>query len=282
MKRVLITGANGQLGKCLRDASERFVAFECTFVSKEQLDICDAAKLSAYFKENTFEYCINTAAYTHVEKAESEMDEAFRINADGVKHLSEVCKQNKVILLHISTDYVFDGKKDKPYREEDPTNPINVYGASKLTGEQHIAEIMDAHYILRTSWLYSQYGKNFYTSMLRFAEEKKTLSITTAETGTPTNANDLAEICFQMLQKNPDYGLYHFSNEGEASWYDFAHAIFTGHGILKDVTLDKTDYYKTIAKRPAYSVLSKLKIREALSVPIKSWEKSLEDLIQKV
>ncbi|MFC7356147.1 dTDP-4-dehydrorhamnose reductase [Jejudonia soesokkakensis] len=282
MKRVLITGAHGQLGRCLRDASERFVDFECTFVTKEQLDICASESLSAYFKKYTFDYCINTAAYTHVEKAEAETKEAFSINAEAVATLSEVCKINQVVLLHISTDYVFDGTKRSPYLETDSTSPVNVYGASKLKGEQQIAEILEEHYIIRTSWLYSQYRKNFYTSMLRFAEEKRELSITTAETGTPTNANDLAEICFQMLQKNPKYGIYNFSNTGEATWYDFAAAIFKYHGISSSVSLHKTDFFKTEAKRPAYSVLNTHKISQALSININNWEESLKALIEKV
>jgi dTDP-4-dehydrorhamnose reductase len=282
MKRVLVTGAMGQLGKCLQDASERFSNFKCTFVSKEILDISNTEALSEYFKTHTFDYCINTAAFTNVEKAESEADEAFRINADAVRNLSEVCKKNEVVLVQISTDYVFDGKKQTPYLEADATNPINVYGASKLKAETYISEILEAHYIIRTSWLYSKYGTNFYNSMVRFAEEKRELSITTAETGTPTNANDLAEICFLFLLKNPAFGTYHYSNQGEANWYDFAKAIFNSHGILEDVSLSKIDYFKTEAKRPVYSVLSKDKITKALSISIKNWEESLRSLIQKV
>ncbi len=190
----------------------------------------------------------------------------FKINATGAKNLAEVCNENQAILVHFSTDYVFDGKAEKPYKETDKTNPINVYGASKLKGEQLIAEVLKEHFIFRTSWLYSEFGHNFYKTILRKIEEKAELNITTSQTGTPTNANDLARICFgnYRLQKIRDFGLYHFSNLGEATWYDFAKAILEFTGNSEEIVLNKSNNFKTIAARPEYSVLDKSKIQQAI------------------
>lgn len=278
MKKVVVTGANGQLGKCLQAISANFPELAITFLIKEQLDISNVEEVSDYFKKNNFHYCINTAAYTNVEKAESDRESAFKINAEAVKILSEVCKANSIVLLHISTDYVFDGTKKAPYSEEDTTNPLNVYGASKLKGEDYIQQLCDKYYIIRTSWLYSQYGKNFYTSMLRFAEQGKKLSITTAETGTPTNANDVAEVCLQMVVSSASipFGIYHFANQGETTWFGFAKAIFEAKGLLGKVDLSQIDFFKTAAKRPSYSVLSKEKLSEMLPIKIKDWMHSLK------
>ncbi|SRX72530.1 dTDP-4-dehydrorhamnose reductase [Aequorivita antarctica] len=281
MRKILVTGANGQLGRCIKDAAANFPDLQFVFVSKETLDIENTALLKDYFRKNAFTHCVNTAAYTNVEKAESEPEKAFAINAEAVKNVATVCKENDVVLLHISTDYVFDGKKESPYVETDFTNPINVYGASKLKGEQYITEICNKYFIFRTSWLYSQYGHNFLKTVLKYAGEGKPLTITTEQTGTPTNANDLAKALLQIVtQDSTDYGVYHFSNRGETTWFGFAEEILALNEKLKDANLAKTNHYRTFAARPAYSVLDNSKIENLIPASTAGWKKSLETIIK--
>ncbi len=280
MRKILVTGANGQLGLCIKDAAADFPDCEFIFVSKQELDLENKDLLIEFFSKNDFSHCINTAAYTNVEKAESEKEKAFAINAEAVKNLASTCEENDVVLLHISTDYVFDGRKQSPYLETDSTNPINVYGASKLKGEQYIQEICDRFFILRTSWLYSQYGHNFLKTILRYSQEGKPLTITTEQTGTPTNANDLAKALLKIIiQDSSNYGVYHFSNSGATTWYGFAKEILRQTGKLKEANLAKTNQYRTFAARPEYSVLSNLKVKDSLSISAVSWEKSLKTII---
>ncbi len=281
MKKILVTGANGQLGRCIKDASSRFPDFQFVFVSKEELNIEDLDSLNHFFNKHNFSHCINTAAYTNVEKAESEKERAFAINAEAVKNLASICNRNETVLLHVSTDYVFDGKKQSPYLETDDTNPINVYGSSKLKGEQYIQEICDKFYIFRTSWLYSQYGHNFLKTILKYAHEGKSLTITTEQVGTPTNANDLANALLQSIAIDIEaYGIYHYSNSGESTWYGFAKAILQETGKLEDVKLAKTNHYRTFAKRPAYSVLDNAKATNALNLQQINWLKSLQSVLK--
>ena len=282
MKKILVTGSNGQLGQCLKQQLQNTGDISCYFATREDLDITNNDVVHQFFGEHNFDYCINTAAYTNVEKAESEQKEAFLINAEGAYNLAKACKKYNVVLLHISTDYVFDGMAKTPYQEQDPTNPLNVYGASKLKGEQHIVDTWNKHFIIRTSWLYSQYGHNFLNSMLQFAKQKKALTITTQQKGTPTNANDLAQVLVTIIKTgNARYGVYHFSNQGEATWYDFAEAIFKATGEIDTVNLAKTEHYATFAKRPVYSVLNCNKLKVTLGTQYKSWEDSLIHLTQK-
>jgi len=279
MKKILVTGANGQLGRCIKDASINFPELDFIFASREELPIDDDKALDNMFSSQKFDYCINTAAYTNVEKAESEPDKAFLINAEAVKNLAIHCKENNITLIQISTDYVFDGEKTTPYSEEESTNPLNVYGASKLKGEQYIQEICEAYFILRTSWLYSQYGHNFFNSILRFAKEGRDLKITTEQTGTPTNANDLAKIILTIISKNSNkYGIYNFSNSGETTWYHFAKAILQLSKQFDPSKLAKTDHYRTFAARPKYSVLNNNALKEIVTNSI-DWETSLNALI---
>lgn len=281
MKKILVTGANGQLGKCIQDATSGFPDFEFVFVSKEELDIQSSVDLEEIFQKNNFDYCINTAAYTNVEKAESEVEKAFTINAEAVQNLAGVCKKNKTVLIQISTDYVFDGKKGSPYKETDSTNPLNVYGKSKLKGEQYIQKIAEKHFIFRTSWLYSQYGHNFLKTILKAAEAGKPLTITTEQTGTPTNANDLAEALLKViLDESEDYGVYHFSNAGETTWYGFAEEILRQTGKLDLTKLAKTAHYSTFATRPVYSVLDNSKVGYRFQLELKTWQKGLESIIK--
>ncbi len=282
MKKILVTGANGQLGRCIKDAATEFPDLEFVFVSKEELDIENIELLRDFFKKNNFNYCINTAAYTNVEKAESEQDSAFAINAEAVKNLAETCNENNVVLLHISTDYVFDGKKKSPYLESDATYPLNVYGASKLKGESYIQEICDSFFIFRTSWLYSQYGHNFLKTILKYAEEEKPLTITTEQTGTPTNANDLAKSLLQVIaQDSTNYGVYHYSNRGETTWFGFAEEILRQTEKLKDTNLAKTNHYRTFAARPEYSVLDNAKAFNKLNLKQIDWQESLKSVLKK-
>ena len=282
MKKILVTGANGQLGRCIKDATTKYPELEFVFVSKEELDIENLQLLTDFFTRNSFTHCINTAAYTNVEKAESELEKAFAINAEGVKNLAEICKQNNIVLLHISTDYVFDGKKKSPYLETDTTNPINIYGISKLKGEQFIQEICDKYFIFRTSWLYSQYGHNFLKTILKYVEDGKPLKITTEQTGTPTNANDLAVAMLQVIiQDSTDYGVYHYTNQGETTWFGFAEEILVQTGKLKDAKLAKTNHYRTFAARPEYSVLDNAKAFNKLNLKQINWQESLQSVLIK-
>ena len=280
MINLLVTGSSGQLGQCLKQLLLSATDISCYFAAREDLDITNSDELQRFFSDHNFDYCINTAAYTNVEKAESEQKEAFLINAEGAYSIAKACKKHNVVLLHISTDYVFDGMAKTPYQEQDLTNPLNVYGASKLKGEQYIGDTWNKHFIIRTSWLYSQYGHNFLNSMLQFAKQKKALTITTQQKGTPTNANELAQVLVTIIKTgNARYGVYHFSNQGEATWYDFAKAIFKATGEIDTVNLAKTEHYATFAKRPAYSVLNCNKLKDTLGITYRNWEDSLKQII---
>lgn len=279
MKKILVTGANGQLGRCIKDVVVQESELSFVFATKEELDISKENEVSEYFNSKKFDYCINTAAYTNVENAEKEVEKAFAINAEGAKYIAKACADNNTTLIHISTDYVFDGEKDQPYTETDTTNPINVYGASKLKGEKNVKANCEAHYIIRTSWLYSTYGHNFFNTILKHANMGTRLTITTEQTGVPTNANDLAEVIMLFIKKDPkQYGVYHYSNEGEATWYDFAIEILTQHSQLTTTNIAKTDHYPTFAKRPKNSVLSSLKLTTIFMIKPLHWKKSLSKI----
>lgn len=281
--KILVTGANGQLGRCIKDlALETDLSYQFVFTDRNTLDITNSAAVNALFEHERFDYCINAAAYTNVEGAEKDEVNAFKVNAEGVKHLAEACRNHNVVLIQISTDYVFSGEKKTPYIETDETGPLNVYGASKLKGEQYVQEICEKFYIVRTSWVYSQYGHNFMKSILRLTETQDRLKITVEQKGCPTNANDLAHALLVMVaSNNQDYGTYHFCNDGEATWYDFAKAIVEYGGFSDKTTIEKTDYYPTFAKRPNYSVLCTDKIQATFSVTTINWKNSLKELIHK-
>lgn len=282
LKKILVTGAGGQLGKSIREVSKEFSELDFSFMSKEDLDIAHPEKIKEVFDQEEFHYCINTAAYTNVEKAESEEEKAFAINAEAVKNLALACEEKKVILIHVSTDYVFDGESKIPYKEDDKTNPVNVYGASKLKGEEYIREFCSRYFIFRTSWLYSPFGHNFFKSIIKKADEGEALTITTEQTGSPTNALDLARAILSVISESSEaYGLYHFSNEGQTTWYGFAKAILKFSGKLEGAKLAKTEHYRTFAKRPKYSVLDLKKIDEKLNLQPVFWEESLKEIIDK-
>lgn len=276
---VLVTGASGQLGQSLEFIAKEYQDIEFVFLSSKELDVTDINSCQQTFSKIKPDYCINAAAYTAVDKAESESEKAHLINVLGAKNLAEVCKQFDTILIHISTDFVFDGNKKTPYTEEDETNPRGVYGQTKLDGEKEIQRNYDKHYIIRTSWLYSQFGNNFLKTMIRFGNERDSLNVVNDQIGTPTNAVDLAKAILKIIQtpeNDSNYGIYHFSNEGECSWYDFAKKIFEIHKIEIDLQPIPTSGYPTPAERPKYSVLDKTKIKKNFDVEVKDWVTALE------
>lgn len=279
---VLVTGANGQLGQAIQSIAEKHSDIEFEFCDSEKLDITDYDNVNAVFNEFTPDYCINAAAYTAVDKAESEPEKAYSINVLGAQNLAKISKMNNTVLLHVSTDFVFDGTKTTPYTELDEPNPTGVYGQTKLDGEDAIRELWEKHFIIRTSWVYSQFGNNFMKTMLRLASEREELSVVNDQIGTPTNAVDLAEALIKIcLTKNQqpttnNFGIYNFSNEGQCSWYDFAKKIFEINNITIDLHPIPTKDYPTPAKRPAYSVLDKSKIKTTFGIEIDSWENSLK------
>lgn len=278
---VLVTGANGQLGMCIKDLEKKYTNLNFIHTDYQHLDICDLQQVQAFFNTNKIDYCVNCAAYTAVDKAEEEQEKAFEVNAIGSRNLAIACKANQVILIHISTDFVFDGNKTEPYTEEDKPNPINVYGASKLQGEVEIQNILKEHFIIRTSWLYSEYGHNFMKTMLKLAETKDEIRVVSDQIGTPTYAGDLAKAVLNIIvAKKTAYGIYHYSNGGTVSWDGFAEAIFELSG--KDVKIHPiaTEAYPTAAKRPKYSVLDIAKIKQQLEPFIDSWEGRLKVAIK--
>lgn len=281
MMNVLVTGSNGQLASCIKDLAKRDTSLNFIYTDYQELDICDLKQVEVFFKSNQkIDYCINCAAYTAVDKAESEVEKAFEINATGPKNLAQVCSEFDTILIQISTDFVFDGEKTEPYVETDVANPISVYGASKLQGEVEIKKIFKKHFIIRTSWLYSEHGNNFMKTMLRLAETRDEISVVSDQIGTPTYAGDLAEVILKIVRsKNTNFGLYHYSNDGVASWYDFAEAIFKASNTEIRLNAIKTEAYPTPAKRPVYSVMDKTKIKSVLKMKTLDWQDSLKKAI---
>ncbi len=252
-KKILVTGANGQLGQCLQKISSNFQNINFYFKSSKALDITDSDQVKAVFDEISFDYCINCAAYTNVDQAEKEPEKAFKVNADAVKKIAEACKKKDTVLIHISTDYVFDGEKESPYTVNDIPNPINEYGKSKLKGEQYIQEILDRYLIIRTSWLYSEFGKNFYKTVLDKAKIKEVLYITNEQTGCPTNANNLSHFILNLIITNNNrYGIYHFTDNIPMTWFDFASKIIV-EKKLDCLVIARN--YTTFAARPKNSVM---------------------------
>ena len=275
--RVIITGSKGQLGQAIQSVAHNYPEIDFIFCDFNELNITDENNCDVIFNKYKPQFCINTAAYTAVDKAESEKDKVFAINVKGSENLANICKKYDVILLHISTDFVFDGMSNIPYKETDITNPINVYGQTKLDGEKIIQNIYEKYYIIRTSWLYSQFGNNFMKTMLKLSSERDKLSVVSDQIGTPTNAINLAEVILSIIKlhyssESKNYGIYHFSNEGQCSWYEFAKEIFRVNNINIDLYPIKTSEYPTLAKRPQYSVLDKTKIKEVFNVEIKDWK----------
>lgn len=281
---VLVAGANGQLGQTLQFIAKKHPLIAFVFCSSSDLDITDLANIQEVFKQFKPNFCINAAAYTAVDKAESEQERAFAINVKGAENVAISCKENDAVLLHVSTDFVFDGSNTIPYTELDIPNPTGVYGQTKLEGEIAIQKTLEKHFIIRTSWVYSQFGNNFMKTMLRLASERDSLSIVNDQIGTPTNAVDLAEVLIKIVtdhskMNNENYGIYNFSNHGQCSWYDFAKKIFEVNNISIDLKQIPTSTFPTPAKRPVYSVLDKSKIKSVFGVEVLDWDKRISPLI---
>jgi dTDP-4-dehydrorhamnose reductase len=278
MNSILVTGGNGQLGSELRDIAPNYQDYNFLFTDVKDLDITNHNAVAAFIESNKINVIINCAAYTAVDKAEEQKDVANAINHLAVANFAQIAKDKNIKLIHISTDYVFDGTNHKPYVVTDTPNPQSVYGKTKLDGELAIQKIKPSNsIIIRTSWVYSKFGNNFVKTMLRLAETRDEISVVADQIGTPTNAADLADSILTILTKisNETVELFHYSNEGVCSWYDFAKAILEIRNIDCKVSPIPTEKYPTRAKRPSYSVLCKLKIKETYNIKIPYWRDSL-------
>ncbi|UOR06345.1 dTDP-4-dehydrorhamnose reductase [Hymenobacter aerilatus] len=283
MGTTLVFGASGQLGQCLQHVAQERGLTGIVFLPEEQADILDLGKLQAVFAEHQPAYCINCAAYTAVDKAEDEVAIARRVNRDGAENLARLCAQHGTTLLHVSTDFVFAGTGNVPLDETDLAEPISIYGLTKLEGEQAIAACTERYFILRTSWLYSEYANNFVKTMLKLGRERDELRIIWDQAGTPTYAIDLAGCLLTIIeQQNQEYGIYHYSNEGLTSWYDFAVAIFELGKVEVRALPIRTAEYPTKATRPAYSVMDKSKVKKALNISIPHWRESLQTCMERL
>jgi dTDP-4-dehydrorhamnose reductase len=285
-KTILVTGANGQLGSEIKAISEHYEEYNFIFVTREELPIDNYELVEVFFKNNKIDFCINCAAYTAVDKAESDVEKAFAVNATGASNLALACAFHKIQFIHISTDYVFDGTATNPINETDITKPIGVYGESKLKGENLVLRIDPTAIIIRTSWVYSSFGNNFVKTMLRLMQEKESINVVADQIGMPTYARDLAvailEIIEQVEEKQiTNNTIFNFSNTGNAiSWFDFATAIKEKINSPCVVNPIPTSAYPTPAKRPAYSVLNTTKIEDTFSINIPNWESSLDNCLK--
>ena len=307
---VLVTGANGQLGQSLQFVANNYPEIKFVFCDSATLNITDLDNCESVFEKHKPNFCINAAAYTAVDKAETEIEKAYLINVVGARNLAETCKKYSSILIHVSTDFVFDGTSTVPYLETDLPNPTGVYGQTKLDGEKAIQATFDNYFIVRTSWVYSQFGNNFMKTMLRLASERDSLSVVNDQVGTPTNAVDLADVLVKLVISDkslvnsnkfrvnslesqdtthnpqptthnliPQFGIYNFSNQGQCSWYEFALEIFRQNNIKIDLKPIPSFQFPTPAKRPSFSVLDKSKIENLLEIKIKTWQESLKTVV---
>jgi dTDP-4-dehydrorhamnose reductase len=283
MKNILITGANGQLGNEMRVVSAEQEQLVYHFTDVAELDICDIEAIERYVVDHAIDCIVNCAAYTNVNKAEEDTELCDKLNHQAPANLARVAAKHQVGLIHVSTDYVFNGEHHLPYKEDEPTCPNSVYGATKLAGEQAIQTLHPAAVIIRTAWLYSTFGNNFVKTMLRLGSERDELGVVFDQIGTPTYARDLARAIQHILVKGIVPGIYHYSNEGVCSWFDFTKMIFALGGIttcqLKPL---HTDEYPTPAARPHYSVLDKTKIKQTYGVEVPYWVDSLRECISSV
>jgi dTDP-4-dehydrorhamnose reductase len=293
---VLVSGKNGQLGKELQDIASSNKNYQFIFFDREELNITDEVALKNIFQKYSPSFFINCAAYTAVDKAETEKEIAYQINAEAVGNIAKQCNQFNTTLIHISTDYVFDGKSTQPYKEDDKTNPVNYYGYTKLKGEELALQNNPNTIIIRTSWVYSEYGNNFVKTMLRLMNERKEINVVSDQVGSPTYARDLAEAILSIVngewsmvnqELNPQQatgnrqlpGILHFSNNGIISWYDFAIAIKEIKQLDCIVNSIPTASYPTPAKRPAYSGFDKTKIVTTFNIQLKDWKESLKECL---
>jgi dTDP-4-dehydrorhamnose reductase len=285
MNNIVVTGSNGQLGSELKALAQIYSDYNFYFTDSKELDITNHEAVNQFIKTNKISVIINCAAHTAVDKAETDVELSKKLNHLAVENFGNIAKANNIKLIHISTDYVFDGTNYMPYSEKDKTNPQSVYGNTKLAGEQALQEINPENsIIIRTSWVYSSFGNNFVKTMLRLANERKELGVIVDQIGTPTYARDLAKVILEIIPKvkNENVEVYHFSNKGVSSWYDFAKAIFDIKGIEIKLNAIETSQYPTAAKRPFYSVLNKNKIENTFQIEIPNWRDSLKECLQKL
>jgi dTDP-4-dehydrorhamnose reductase len=283
MQTILVTGANGQLGNEFKALANIYTNYNFLFVGKDEMSIDDFEKIEAYFNNHTINFCINCAAYTAVDKAEIEKEKAFLINADAVGNLAKICSQKKIQFIHISTDYVFDGTATEPIKENHPTNPLGIYGHSKLLGEQLCLQNNPTAIIIRTSWVYSSFGNNFVKTMLRLMAQKESIDVVDDQFGCPTYAADLADAIMQIINKcsliKIESSLYNYSNQGAINWFQFANAIKEIRKSTCIINPIPTSGYPTPAKRPLYSVLDTQLIQQIFKIQIPIWEESLAKCI---
>jgi dTDP-4-dehydrorhamnose reductase len=277
IKTILITGADGQVGKEFRRLLENEKSHKIIFTNREQLAIDDEAAVNSFFKKNNIDHCINCAAYTAVDKAEAEPDVAFKINGTAVGYLADVCKNHCADFYHLSTDYVYNGKSSTPYKEDDPVDPTNVYGASKLLGEELALAKNPTTVVIRTSWVYSEYGNNFVKTMVRLMGEKESVNVVDDQKGSPTYAADIAQVIWAMINSGKEHkGIFNYANKGAVTWFQFALAIkdlISSNCIVNPTT---SDQFKTTATRPSFSVMNTKKIQSILFEPIPEWDTSLQ------
>lgn len=279
--KVLVTGANGQLGCALRRLLDREMPGEAIYTDKQELDLTDAAAVENFIRDNEVTHIVNCAAYTAVDRAEEEKRECALINTDAVKNLAAAADMFGAKIIHISTDYVFDGTNHRPYRESDKVNPISQYGTTKRKGETALLALAPESIIIRTAWLYSDTGHNFVKTILSLAEKQNEIRVVCDQIGTPTYARDLAEAVLAVLKSHQWVaGIYHFTDEGAASWYDFAKAILRIAGKKTQVVPIPTEDYPTLAQRPAYSILDRSRIKATYGVEIPHWEDALADCVK--
>jgi dTDP-4-dehydrorhamnose reductase len=283
VQKILVTGSNGQLGSELQDLAANYPQLRFYFFNRLDFPIHDEEKARSIMKEIRPDFLINCAAYTAVDKAESEREVADAINAHAPAMLASICLELKSRFFHISTDYVFNGEASSPWKETDDTDPVNAYGASKWKGEQGVLAQNPESIIIRTSWVYSFFGKNFVRTMMRLMSEKPAISVVSDQVGSPTYAMDLAEVIIRVITSGKWVpGIYHFSNEGVISWFDFALEIKSLMNAACNITPIRSEEYPTPARRPRYSVLDKTRIVETFSLELKPWKESLAICMQKI
>lgn len=282
-EKIVVTGANGQLGRELQQLATSYPGFDFVFTTRHELPLDNPDAINEFIKKQQPTYFINCAAYTAVDKAESEKELAYKINAEAPGVIAQACKMNNVRLIHISTDYVFNGLGKEPYKEDDSTDPVNLYGATKLEGEKKVMQFNAESIIIRTAWVYSVFGNNFVKTMLRLMGERDQINVVNDQLGTPTYAADLAEVILQIISsKQWRPGIYHFSNAGNISWYDFAAAIKELSGSKCIINAIPTSAYPTPARRPYYSVLDKTKIQQTFHISINDWKTSLSVFMERL
>lgn len=283
MGNIVVFGASGQLGQCFKDLAEKRGLTNIYFPPESEANILDLDALKKVFETYNPAYSINCAAYTAVDRAEDDQELAFKINKTGVENIAQLCAANQSTLIHISTDFVFKGDKPRPLGEDDIAEPISVYGQTKVDGEHAVTALLQKYFIIRTGWLYSEFANNFVKTMLKLGAERDELKIIADQVGTPTYAIDLASTILTIINsESTAYGIYHYSNEGVTSWYDFAKAIFDISGTDVKTIPIKTEEYVTKATRPAYSVMDKSKIKKQFNLEIPYWRDSLISCINKL